>query len=61
MPPSKKFTTALLEQHLAELSDEDFDDLVARTRPPRLPSDEKPRPDGKLTAADAVRVYMKGH
>lgn len=28
---------AALEQRLAELSDDDFDALVSRTRPPRLP------------------------
>jgi len=60
MPPSKKFTTALLEQRLAELTDEEFDDMVARTRPPRLLSDEKPRVDGKQATVDALRAYMKG-
>jgi hypothetical protein len=53
--PRHDFTDALLEQRLAELDDDEFDRLVARTRPPRPPS-QKP-PDEEATAA-AVRSFM---
>ena len=44
-----EWTTALIEQRIAELSDTDFDALVARTRPPKLNLKER--------AADAIREY----
>ena len=58
MPPSHKFTDALLEQRLAELSDAEFDQMVARTRPPRLDPPET-RATGKQAAADALAAYRK--
>lgn len=42
----------LVEQRLAELSDDEFDALVARTRPPRL--------DPKEIAAAALRRKVRG-
>lgn len=45
-------TDAALEQRVAELSDEQFDALVARTRPPRL--------DAKEAAALALRRKVRG-
>lgn len=35
--PDPHWVAALIEQRITELTDEDFADLVARTRPPRVP------------------------
>jgi hypothetical protein len=34
MLPSEEWTDALIEQRIAEMSDSEFDALIARTRPP---------------------------
>jgi hypothetical protein len=44
-----EWTAALIEQRIAELSEADFDALVARTRPPKL--------NPKQRATDAIREY----
>ncbi len=47
------YTSALVEQRIAELSDEEFQALVERTRPPKL--------DPKEAATAALRRRVRGH
>ena len=49
MPDDYGIDDAALEQRVAELSDDEFDQLAARTRPPKL--------NRKQRAADAIREY----
>jgi len=44
-----EWTTALIEQRIAEMTPDQFDALVARTRAPKLNPKER--------AADAIREY----
>ncbi len=48
-----EYLNLLIEQRIAELSDDEFDQLCAKTRPPRL----NPVEAAKIAAAEAFRTY----
>lgn len=48
-----EWTTALIEQRIAQMSDEQFDALVRATRPPRLTP--------KQAAAEKLQQYLDQH
>ncbi len=49
MPDDYGISDAALEQRIAELSDDEFDQLAARCRPPKLTAAQR--------AAEAIRQY----